>query len=54
MMATSTLAIDCEGHHIYSAGTSSRIIYHDLQTGNEEGSFAGSNVRRIVAHPMGK
>ena len=40
-----TVLIDCKGQRIYSAGASSRILYHDLQTGDEEGSFDGLNVR---------
>ena len=45
-----TLAIDCKGQRIFSAGASSHILFHDLQTG-EESSIEGSKVWKVRTHP---
>ena len=44
------MSIDCRGKHIFSGGTFSRILFHDLQTG-DAGSFSGSLARKVRTHP---
>ena len=48
-----TMAIDCKGQRIISAGASGCTLLHDLQTGKEEGSFDGMYVWKGT-HPSNK
>ena len=45
------MAIDCKGNRIFSAGTSNHILFHDLRTGDEGGSFNGSKIWKVRTNP---